>query len=249
MKRKAFPSRLPDAATFYATRRGQKTNALLAERLHGLLPPVAGRRVLGLGYARPFLQQWPGLGQAAWTATARLNVPMSALSAPEDPSAPPDCIVEPARLPFDDFSLDVVVLIHGLEFTAAPALLRAVWKCLADDGHLLIIVPNRTGLWAHDDSTPFGHGQPYSTGQLTRLIQRSLFRLEASRKGLAMPPFATRLGLRSGRLIDRAAGLAGRHFCGVHAVVARKDLYAGLPLQAEKAGAPLARTVMEAGMT
>jgi alpha-ketoglutarate-dependent 2,4-dichlorophenoxyacetate dioxygenase len=43
------------------------------------------------------------------------------------------------------------------------------------EGRLLLIVPNRRGIWARLDSTPFGHGRPYSRGQLERLLGDALF--------------------------------------------------------------------------
>jgi hypothetical protein len=49
------------------------------------------------------------------------------------------------------------------------ALLREVWRVLAPNGRLLAVVPNRRGLWARIDTTPFGHGRPFSRGQVTHL--------------------------------------------------------------------------------
>ncbi|MCQ9155489.1 class I SAM-dependent methyltransferase [Acidomonas methanolica] len=249
------PRSLPphDAASFYATRRGRRTADLLAARLTPLLPSPAGRRILGLGYPRPILDRWPGLDQARWVGTARLNAPLTRRAPSADPSgvAPQglsrrDCVVSAEALPFDDLSLDCVLMLHGLEFAGNAPLLRAIWKALADDGQLVLIVPNRTGFWAHDESTPFGHGLPYSAGQLDRLLARALFRPEATRAALAVPPVALRTGRRAAAGLDRIACWPGRQFGGVHIVVARKDLYAGLPLTAEPAG--LARTVMGAGL-
>ena len=39
----------------------------------------------------------------------------------------------------------------------------------------MIIVPNRRGVWARSDISPFGHGRPYSRPQLSRLLQQAEF--------------------------------------------------------------------------
>ena len=50
-------------------------------------------------------------------------------------------------------------------------LLREMWRVLAPNGRLLIVVPNRRGLWARVDTTPFGYGSPFSRSQLTKPAQ------------------------------------------------------------------------------
>jgi hypothetical protein len=93
----------------------------------------------------------------------------------------------------------------------------------------MLVVPNRVGLWAHLDRTPFGHGQPYSRGQIERLLARHLFRVERREAALLVPPY----GL--GRMGSAAPALerAGRVLCprlaGVFIVEAEKDLFAALP--------------------
>ena len=38
-------------------------------------------------------------------------------------------------------------------------------------GKLVIVTPNRRGLWARFEHTPFGTGRPFSRGQLTELLR------------------------------------------------------------------------------
>ena len=117
----------------------------------------------------------------------------------------PACTVEESALPFPDLSFDRVLLVHGLETAEnARALLREVWRVLKDDGRLLVVAPNRVGVWAHVESTPFGHGQPYSPGQIGRLLAANLFRVERREFALYLPPTQIRLVLRTARLWERA---------------------------------------------
>lgn len=142
------------------------------------------------------------------------------------------CAVEDDSLPFPDLSFDRILLVHGLEVADnARRLLREVWRVLKDDGRLLVVAPNRIGIWAHLESTPFGHGQPYSHGQIGRLLAASLFRVEARDSALYVPPAHLSLLLRSAALWERGGRRIAPRFAGVTITEAVKDVYAGLPLQ------------------
>jgi hypothetical protein len=110
-------------------------------------------------------------------------------------------------------------------------MLREVWRVLKDDGRLLVVAPNRIGLWAHWDSTPFGQGQPYSPGQIGRLLAASLFRVERRDTALYVPPTAWRVVLRSARLIERVGRGVVPTLAGVTLTEAVKDVYAAMPLR------------------
>jgi SAM-dependent methyltransferase len=219
-------------ASFYASRGGEAAARLVAARLAALWPALPGCSVLGLGWAAPYL----GL----WRAEARRCIGLVPEHLPgaqplAQPLAPPEIpratlVAEEDRLPFPDGSFDRVLLVHGLEAAEnARRLLREVWRVLRDDGRVMLVVPNRTGLWAHLDRTPFGHGQPYSRGQIERLLARHLFRAERRDAALFVPPY----GL--GRIGSAAPVLegAGRVLCprlaGVIIVEAEKDLFATVP--------------------
>jgi hypothetical protein len=108
-------------------------------------------------------------------------------------------------------------------------MLREVWRVLADDGRLLVVAPNRMGMWAHMESTPFGQGQPYSPGQIGRLLAASLFRVERRDTALFVPPMHMRLVLRSAPLLDRTGRGVAPQFAGVTITEAVKDVYAAMP--------------------
>jgi SAM-dependent methyltransferase len=217
------------AAEFYGTARGAVTTRLLRERLVGMWPDMRGQSVLGIGYTAPYLRLWRDqaprcialtpaqMGAARWPAGA----PNLSLTAEED------------ALPFPDLSFDRVLLVHGLESAEnARRMLREVWRVLKDDGRLLVIVPNRSGMWAYWESTPFGHGQPYSAGQLGRLLAASLFRVERRDAALWMPPSRARLILRSVSLFERTGRRWMPGLAGVTLSEAVKDVYAAMPVRA-----------------
>lgn len=113
-------------------------------------------------------------------------------------------------------------------------MLREVWRVLKDDGRLLVVTPNRLGLWAHVESTPFGHGQPYSPGQIERLLTAQMFRVERRTFALYLPPTQRRFTIRAARFWERAGRLLMPNLGGVTVTEAVKDAYATIPLSGER---------------
>lgn len=229
---------------FYATPTGLVAARLLRDRLRAFWPTLPGQCVLGLGYASPFLRLW-----RAEAARCVAVVP---------PHLPPwrwprkapsrTAVAEEDALPFPDLSFDRILLVHGLETAEnARRLLREAWRVLKDDGRLLVVVPNRLGVWAQLERTPFGHGQPYSPGQLERLLQRQMFRAERRGQALYVPPFNTRVLLRGAEGWERVGPKLFPRFAGLTLVEAEKDMFAALPVATATAVAlPQRRRVVAA---
>jgi len=222
---------------FYATPVGLVTARVLRDHLRRLWPARRGEAVLGLGYASPFLRLWrpkpgePGRCVALVTPELpRWRWPRSAASS--------TAVAEGDALPFPDLMFDRILLVHGLEHAEnARRMLREAWRVLKDDGRLVVVVPNRLGLWAHLERTPFGHGQPYSARQLEALLRRQMFAIQRRDQALFVPPFRTRVLLRGAGAWERLGGRICPGLAGVTLMEAGKDFSELIPAGAVRARA------------
>jgi SAM-dependent methyltransferase len=144
-------------------------------------------------------------------------------------------LVDESEMPLPDGAVDLVLLVHALEMSQDPAqLLREVWRVLSAGGKLLAVVPNRRGLWARMDTTPFGHGRPYSRSQIIHLLRETWFTPMGWDEALYVPPIARRWFLRSAFAWERAGSTISAPFAGVHIVEATKQVYRALPVRLKK---------------
>lgn len=226
-----------DLRDFYSSPLGQVARRLIGHKLRARWPDVTGLTVIGVGYATPYL------GVFAAEA-ARLGAIMPAAQGVVHwPSEAPfhTVLSDDAALPLPDGSVDRLLLAHALEMLVDPqAVLREVWRVLAPGGRLVAILPNRRGMWARLDTTPFGHGRPYSRGQLTSLMRDAMFSPSGWVTALAMPPFNVRFLIRSATAMERLGTVLTPGFAGVLIVEATKQVYA--PVQAERRERQLARS-------
>jgi len=231
-----------DIRDFYATGLGQVARQMIWACLRGLWPNVTGLSVLGLGYAIPYLD--PLRKEAACTLAV---MPASQGTLPWPPTGPGlTALAAEFALPFPDLSLDRVLLVHGLEFgDQVRPMLREIWRVLGDGGRLLVVVPNRRGIWARMERTPFGHGSPYTASQLSRLLRENMFTPVETRLALSMPPTSSKLLLRSAAAWEKVGLRWFPGFAGILLMEASKQIYAVTPAtpQRRKAYAPVSDSV------
>lgn len=211
---------------FYGGPLGHVAARTLRARLAALWPIEPGRSLLGLGYPTPYLSLWrDGRDRTAGCTYASMG-------AIRWPRRRPGLVTvaEEDRLPFPDLAFDRVLMIHALEHAEnARRTLREAWRVLKDDGHLMIVAPSRTGWWAYSEATPFGHGRPYSPGQLERLLGTVMFRVVRRDVALFCPPLGWRGLLRGAGAWERAGRRFAPRLGGVVLIEATKDMYAAIP--------------------
>jgi SAM-dependent methyltransferase len=211
-----------DLAAFYEEPLGQITRRMISRRVRIAWPDVRGLRVLGYGFATPYLRTF--LSEAERIAAA-MPAQENIVSWPGEKQL--IAVGEEDALPFPDAMFDRIMIVHGLETAeSARLLLRQVWRMLTSGGRLLLIVPNRTSIWAQVELSPFAHGRPYSRGQLDRLMRDCMFLPERWDNALFLPPIRTRQLIRSGVAWERVGRSLWPRLAGVHLLEASKSLYA-----------------------
>jgi SAM-dependent methyltransferase len=219
-----------DLRDFYQSSLGLMTKRVLRARTAAMWPNMRGERVLVLGYGVPLLRS---LSQQAAALYAFMPAAQGASYWPRD-GANVSSLVDLKNLPLSDASIDRVILLHVLEGAAEPeSLLGEVWRVLKGTGRLLTIVPNRRGLWAHSDQTPFGTGQPFSPSQVKKSLHSQGFLVERSEHALYALPSASRLALSFADKIEKFGAFVCPGFGGILMLEASKQLYAPLPAPAQ----------------
>lgn len=212
-----------DLRDFYASSLGQVARRMIRRQLRELWPSVAGESILGLGYAAPYLA---GFRSEADRVLAAMPAQQGVLHWPAD-EAGLTTLVDELDLPFPDLSMDRVLLVHALECAEqVRPMLREIWRVLSDSGRLLVIVPNRRGIWARIERTPFGHGLPYTPGQLSRVLRDNLFTPIESHRALFVPPAHSRMILSSAPAWEEVGQRLFKTFSGVVMTEAVKQIYA-----------------------
>jgi SAM-dependent methyltransferase len=212
-----------DLRDFYETSLGQVARRMIRRRLRMIWPDLSGMRLLGLGYATPFLR--PFLGESERVLTFMPAAQGVLAWPPDGPNAV--ALADEAELPLPDYSIDRVLLVHAVEASEqVRPLLKEAWRVLAGGGRLLVVVPNRRGIWARLDRTPFGHGHPYTPGQLSRLLRDELFTPERTATALYVPPTRSRVVLRSAPAWEKIGERWFTRFAGVALIEATKQIYA-----------------------
>lgn len=208
---------------YYTTRLGRMTQRVLRQRLRGMWTNVSGHTLAGFGFAAPFLRPFKD-------EAARILCLMPAQQGVCPwPSEGPNVavLVEETLWPLATGSIDRLIVAHGLETCERPqALLSEIWRVLAPGGKAIFLVPNRAGLWARRDATPFGYGRPYSVGQLEAALSTHNFSAERQEAALYLPPSHKPFWLRlSPGLEKMGQKLDIQRFAGVALVEVTKMVY------------------------
>ncbi|SIQ65242.1 Methyltransferase domain-containing protein [Rhizobium sp. RU35A] len=218
-----------DLREFYQSPLGRFAEHSITMALSSLWPRLPEERLVGLGYAVPYLDRFRADTERTFAfmpaGQGAVNWPVGELSS--------TALVFDEELPLPDACIDRVLMVHSLEFAENPReTLKELWRILAPGGRLVIVVPNRRGVWARMEHTPFGSGRPYSRRQLTNLMRETNFTPSAAAEALFFPPSKLRAVLKLRHGFERIGRRLWPAFSGVLVLEAQKRLYQGLPVAA-----------------
>src|SRR3954452_15274331 len=215
-----MPSDVVDLRDFYRSGLGQVARRMIRRAIQRVWPDLHGMRLLGIGYTTPFLTALSGDTERI---VALMPASLGVLRWPPD-GRNLVTLADEGELPFADYSIDRVLLVHALERSEEIGpMLKEIWRVLAGGGRLLIVVPNRRGIWARLDRTPFGSGRPYTMSQLSQLLRDEQFTPVGSDTALFIPPAKRRMIMRSAPAWERIGRSWFPTFAGVLLVEATKQ--------------------------
>ncbi|MGR3485848.1 MAG: class I SAM-dependent methyltransferase [Paracoccaceae bacterium] len=197
---------------YYRNPLGRAAQRVVRDALAELWGDAAGLTVAGYGFAVPLLR--PYLEGAA-RVTGLMPAPQGVMHWPAQmPNR--SLLCAETRWPLAPASVDRLVMLHGLETSDHPrAVLAEAARVLAPEGQVVVIVPNRAGVWARSDATPFGYGRPYSTGQLEGQLREEGFAPEDAFSVLHQRPQLGRSFGRASPWIERMGQAAPWNVGGV----------------------------------
>ena len=214
-----------DLKQFYQSPLGRTARRMIARQITETWRSVSGLDVLGIGYPVPYLSPFksearrlvvvmpPRQGVIRWPAEGKNRT----------------VLAHQAEMPFPNLIFDRVLIVHAFESAGAlMPMLREVWRVMSDSGRLLVVAPNRAGIWARTDSTPFGAGLPYSAGQLDRALRDCLYAPEQTRHALFAFPSSRRLSLSLSPTLEQLGLRFFATFSGVILMEAVKRIHAGV---------------------
>ena len=113
-------------------------------------------------------------GVELWPADGRVNA----------------CLSDEQALPFPNAFFDRILMVHAMEESDDDAAtLSEACRVLAPVGRLIVVAANRRGGWSNAEATPFGHGKPYTRGQLETLVREAGLEPTAWSRALYAPPW------------------------------------------------------------
>lgn len=215
-----------DIKAFYASRIGRIVRRIMQERIREVWPDLHGLRVMGYGYPVPYMRMFMAEAERIF------NIMPAAQGAHHWPHDHKNmvAVAEETEIPLETSSVDRILMMHALEYS--PQMhhnLAEMYRVLKPNGRILLVVPNRAGMWAHAEWSPLGQGTPYSVTQLTHYLHENKFIQERVEEALFMPPYKVQMVMKSAGLFERLGKTFMPFVAGLHMVEASKQIYARPP--------------------
>lgn len=217
---------------FYNESRGRMVRRLMRVLINDWWPEISGEHVMGYGYPMPFMSLFKKHNTLSETILMNRNYAPRPWPKPERNFL---AVCEDTHLPIETQRMNRILVMHALENSSDPtALLQELWRVLDGNGRMILVVPNRAGVWSRAEHTPFGHGHPYSYTQLKHSLEQAGFTIERYQRALYVPATRSRLMIYSAPLIERMGRRLCKAFGGLLMVEVSKQLFAVNPVNGNK---------------
>ena len=185
---------------YYRSALGRAAQKVIRDQVLQWWPDTQRMTVVGYGFAVPLLR--PYLDNSR-RVIGLMPAPQGVMPWPAGmPNVSVLC--EETRWPMETGHVDRLILMHGLETSESPSeLLDEAYRVLGPGGEALFVLPNRSGLWARSDATPFGYGRPYSLTQLESQLKRHDFVPGDHVSVLYQPPSTRRFWMKTAGFWER----------------------------------------------
>lgn len=229
---------------FYATPLGVLAARSIERNVRSYWTDAHDEIILGIGFTLPFLV--PYLGEAE-RVLACMPAQQGVIHWPPQ-SRNLSLLAEESELPLPDNSVHKILVVHAMENSEhVRGMLSEIWRVLTPAGRMLVVAPNRLGIWARSPASPFALGHPFTSGQLRHLVSEHSFTPLHGSSAVFFPPSQRRYLLKSARLMEKVGRFFFPAFGGLLLLEAEKRLYAPVMQKARhrtsKAYLPAAQTV------
>ncbi len=214
---------------FYSSPLGRRVKQRLRHLLLEHWPEHAGETILGIGYATPLLRALERTGGAPPVLAAAMPARQGAIYWPIHADNR-SFLADELALPIHDNSVHRIILLHALEHQAEPEkLIEECFRILVPGGRMLLVVPNRRGLWQALGATPYATGTPYRASSLKQLLREGELTLRDSRSALFALPLTHPFWLKTWPLWEFLGRMLAWGLGGVLVVEVEKQIYAAIP--------------------
>lgn len=218
---------------FYSSRLGRRVKARLRRVMRHHWPLPQGS-LLGLGYAIPMESRHSRSNGKGDLTLALMPLEQGGIYWPVDDKNR-TVLCDLMRPPIGPNTVPRAVAMHIFEHTENPEeFLRILWQLLMPGGRLLLVVPNRRGLWAHWGSTPFTTGTAYTLSGMKALLNAADFTLREVSSALYPPPSAHPFWLHLWPILEWFGSVLLPRSGGVLIIEAEKQIYAAIGDRARK---------------
>ena len=206
---------------FYKTPLGEVVQVYINDIVKKFIPESTNIQfILGLGYVTPYLTR--KLIQKNAVLSFTFNK-MGGITWPNT-TCSHTAIVHENHLPLANKSIDKLIVVHGLECSKnREQLLTEVNRIVAPDGEILIIFPNKAGIWSHTSNTPFAHGDHYTMSQLNDALSKDGWHIKAEERFLYFPPTQSLYTQSFFAPVEMMGSYFFPYFSGLNAITAKKQ--------------------------